>query len=90
MGEAQASDHCTVPNCFNRAPFVSTISVVSTLGIASGPLIVKAEPESAQAVWCVPGLPGCLKVMIGKGGELFNQSPDPARRRRRAAKAVDK
>ena len=35
---------------------------------------------------CVPGLPGCLKVMIGKGGELFNQSPNPARRRRRVAK----
>jgi len=35
---------------------------------------------------CVPGLPGCLKVMIRKGGELFNQSPNPARRRRRVAK----
>ncbi len=45
----------------------------------------------------MPGLPGCLKakslveasplyeVMIRKGGELFNQSPDPARRRRRVA-----
>ena len=32
------------------------------------------------------GLPGCLKVMIRKGSELFNQSPDPARRRRRVAK----
>jgi hypothetical protein len=40
MGEAQASDHFTEPNCFDLSVFASIIPIVSILGVASGPLIV--------------------------------------------------
>ncbi len=56
----------------------------------SFPISAVDEPSSLRDLLdplvCAPGVPGCLKVMIRKGGELFNQSPNPARRRRRVAK----
>jgi hypothetical protein len=39
MGEAQASDQLTEPNCFNLSAFASIIPIVSIRGVASGPLI---------------------------------------------------
>ena len=38
MGEAQASDHFTKPNCFDLSVFASIIPIVSILGVASSPL----------------------------------------------------
>ncbi|MCZ6624518.1 MAG: hypothetical protein O7B35_09870, partial [Deltaproteobacteria bacterium] len=40
MGEAQASDSTTNPNCLNFPLFAAIILFVSTPGVASGPLIV--------------------------------------------------
>jgi len=45
MGEAQASNLTTGPDCLNLPSAAAIIFFVSTPGVASSPLIVPSEPR---------------------------------------------